>query len=436
MMGCRHVRVLFFLLISSSIFGAVDAIFAATITASEWQSDLDFLAKNLPKAHKNLFFNLRQKDFEAQVRQISESLPAMTDSEVRVALKKLIASVGDLHTGITIGGAWYPIRFHKFSNGLYATSASPSCSRAIGARLVGVGDFRIDEVRNRLLPLVPLENALVEFVFLPSYLASANILCGTHILSGTEEGLFHFEKSGQPFSLTLKSLPSDQQGNFQDFSEGSEYVRPLYLSNLETKYWFRYLADARTLYIQYNSCEEMKSLSFADFTAQALAVADANPVEKVVLDLRHNTGGANFVIKPLLRALKARPALRRKGHLFVLTSHFTMSAALWNALDVRHMGAKMVGEPSAQKPKCYGNVFKFKLPNSGLTVNYPTGRFWFIISLSNPAWILPDVLVETTALDYFSGRDPVLEYVLSRQKQTPCMGGDSPKSYGIKRSRY
>jgi len=404
----------FMFLTCISFLSAASAGLGAQLSASEWKQDLDFLAKNLPKAHKNLFFRLSRKDFEAQVRQISKSLPSMTDAEVRVALTKLVASVSDIHTGIAMGGAWYPIRFMQFSDGFYVRAAPSEFSRAIAARLAGIGELGADEVRNRLLTLVPLENSLAEFVFLPGYISSANALRGTHISSGTEEATFHFEKNGQRFSLTLRSLPANQQGKLLELPDGAVHELPLYLSDRETNYWFRYLDETRTFYIQYNSCEEMKSLSFADFTAQAMAVADRKPVERVVVDLRHNKGGANFVIKPLLAALKARPALRRKGHFFVLTSHFTMSSALWNTLDLRHLGAKMVGEPSAQKPKCYGEARTFKLPNSGLTVSYATRRYRLIISLSNPAWVAPDMLVETTAHDYFSGRDPVMEWVLSR----------------------
>jgi hypothetical protein len=410
---CCDLLLLFAVTLCSNLLAVHCSAQEAALTTEAWKKDLDFLAKTLPRAHKNLFFKLPRKEFEAQVQRISESLPAMTDAEIRVALCKLVSSVGDGHTMMGMGGAYYPIRFLLFPDGVYVRAALPEYSRTIGARLVGVGNLDIDEVRKRVLPLVPSENDLTQFLFLPLYLISAEALNGTHILSGKEEGTFHFEKDGQSFSFTMRSLPAKQQGDFWDRPDGAVYEKPLYLSDREKNYWFRYLGEARALYIRYISCEEMKSLSFAEFTKQVMNVADHNPVDKVILDLRHNSGGNSWVGYPLYKALKARPALRRKGRLFVLTNQITYSSGFLNAYQAKRLlGAKMVGEPSAQKPNCYGDLRTYKLPNSGLGVSYSTQHFRWIF-WRNPAWVEPDVRIELMARDYFSGRDPVLERVLS-----------------------
>jgi hypothetical protein len=129
-----------------------------------------------------------------------------------------------------------------------------------------VGNLDIDEVCKRVLPLAPSENDLTQFMFLPFSLISAEALNGTHILSGKAEGAFHFEKDGQSFSFTIRSLPAKQPGGFSDRPDGTVYVKPLDLSNREKNYWFRGLGEARALYIRHISCEEMKSPSFAEFT--------------------------------------------------------------------------------------------------------------------------------------------------------------------------
>ena len=381
--------------------------------ASAWKADLDFLAQQLPKLHKNLFFKLPRKDFEAQVRRISESLPELPDVEVRTELARLAASVANGHTWIEAfrGSAVYPIRFRQFPEGFYAVAAIGEHRRAIGARLVGIGGLGIGDVEKRLVSLVPLETDLMSQTQLPGFLCLADALRGTRILTGTDRGEFRFEKDGGEFTLTIQSLAADRQGKLEDRPEGASYETPLYLSDRQTLYWFRYLGESRALYIQYNSCTEMKSLSFANFTKQVMETADRNPVDKVILDVRHNRGGNSQVIAPLIAALKHRPSLRKKGHLFVLTSPFTFSSGLLNALQFqRQLGAQMVGQPSAQRPNAYGDVRKFQLPNSGLTVAYAT-KFFRLAPGDSPV-VQPDLPVELTARDYFSGRDPVLERVL------------------------
>ncbi|MBN2322070.1 MAG: hypothetical protein JXR49_23545 [Acidobacteria bacterium] len=385
------------------------------LTPEQWKEDLDFLAENLPKAHKNLFFRLPKKDFEAQVKKISESLPGMSDIEVRIALEKLIASIGDDHTNINAlsYSALYPIRFRQFQDGYYVTAARAEYRRAIGARLVKIGDTDIKEVYRRLIPLIPLENYLMIVIESPLKLTCADVLKGLHVLPDTDEGIFHFEKGDRIYSMKIKAYPRDQQGELLDHMDGASHKKPLYLSDRKANYWFRYLDDSHVLYIQYNSCNEMDSLSFADFTKRVMDKADSNPVDKVILDMRHNSGGASWLINPLLEAMKARPNLRRKNRLYVLTGNSTFSSGLMNTLQFKSiLGARIIGEPSAQKPNTYGDLRSFDLPNSGMTVSYSV-QYYRQVRWGNPAWIAPDVTVKTTTEDYFSGRDPVMEWVLN-----------------------
>jgi hypothetical protein len=47
----------------------------------EWRQDLKFLASELPRKHKNLFFQLSKNEFERQVRELDESIPTLTEIE-------------------------------------------------------------------------------------------------------------------------------------------------------------------------------------------------------------------------------------------------------------------------------------------------------------------------------------------------------------------
>ncbi len=64
----------------------------------KWVTDITFLTEQLPKRHKNLFFKLDSADFYEEAERIKESVDELTDDELRVAVSRLIASVGDGHT--------------------------------------------------------------------------------------------------------------------------------------------------------------------------------------------------------------------------------------------------------------------------------------------------------------------------------------------------
>ena len=417
-------KLLLFLLILCMCIGVCttpEACAGRELSSGEWTEDLDFLARKLPEVHLNLFFKLPRKDFEEQVRQISDSIPSMTDLEICIAFKKLIASIGDGHTGIDgliNNGVRYPFLFRLFSDGVYVVAAGEKYRSAIGARLTGIGDHNIKNVRRKLRTLIPLENKYSEYLHLTELLSSADVLYGLHILTEENVGTFHFKKNKKKFTFSAHAYPDDQQEDplitIVDTFKDNDIEIPLYQSNVTKCYWFRYLSKSRTLYIQYNRCKEMQSLSFAEFTKQIMAVDDENPVDNVIMDMRHNYGGYSRVIDPLYAALKKRPVLMNRARLYVLISPFTYSSGFMNSTEMLYIkgwkSAKLVGEPSAQKPNSYGDIRNFKLPNSDLTVYYST-QYYNRFS-GDRDFFKPNIPVKMTSHDFFSGRDPVMERLL------------------------
>jgi len=290
--------------------------------------------------------------------------------------------------------------------------AKPEYAAAIGARLTGIGSHETAELVRLMAPLIPHENDLVPVEHMPSLLHVAGVLQGTGVLVATETATFHFEKEGRRFPIEIAALPPNQQGGLADRPDGAAYPVPLYLTDRGTYYWFRYLDEPRALYIQYNSCQQMASLSFSDFTKQAMEAADRSPVDKVIVDMRHNGGGNSEVINPLVSALASRAKLRRPGHLYVLTSISTFSSGLLDTMRLKgKFHAIVAGQTSSQSLNSYGDIRSFKLPNSGLQVWYCTKYF----KLAPGRQLLePDLPIPLTAQDYFAGRDAVLETVLRR----------------------
>jgi hypothetical protein len=377
--------------------------FTQPVSPAAWKEDLDVLARELPARHKNLFFTLKQDQFAREIASIAEGLPRSSDPEIRVALTRLVASVGNAHTSINAlsGAPVYSLRFEQFPDGFYVVAAAPENREAIGARVISVGGEPTDTVAKRLRPLIPMETPLMEKVDAPGLLRNAWAI-------GAVKTEFRLEKDGRQWNLALESATETTMPKL----EPAQFPIPLYLSDRASAYWFRYLEDTKTFYIQYNRCVSDPSKPFSDFTREAMAAADQHAVERVIIDLRHNGGGNSEVIKPLVAALKARPKLRQPGRLFVLVSRHTFSSAFMAELQLKHeLQASIVGEASAQRPNSYGDVRTFQLPNSKLVVRYCT-KYFRLDPHGDPDALLPDIPVDLTAQDYFAGRDPVLARVL------------------------
>jgi C-terminal processing protease CtpA/Prc len=135
---------------------------------------------------------------------------------------------------------------------------------------------------------------------------------------------------------------------------------------------------------------------------------DEGRADRLVVDVRHNVGGNSEVDDPLMEGLQRRAAARQRGRFFALIASETFSSGMWTAVDLRNLGAVLVGSPSGGKPNSYGDVRTFVLPNSRIEVGYST-KLFRLIEGSDPASVMPDLLVEPSIDDLREGRDPLLE---------------------------
>src|SRR5208283_4302301 len=310
----------------------------AGLTPEQWQQDLQYLAEELPRRHMNLFYRLPKVEFERQVRELSAAIPRLSGIEIRAALVRLVASVGNAHT--TIDGFRdsldFPLRFEMFPEGVYVTAAPPGHPEALGSRLLAVNGTPVEEVWRRLLPYVAKENELSPVVVVPDLLHTAAALKDAGIIGEMDLAEFALERDGSRLAVALRSTESVELTWLRP-----GMTVPLYRSRLGTDYWFEYLPDAKTMYVQYNSCRNMVQQSFQDFTAEVMKAAGANPVEKFVIDLRFNSGGNSSVIQPLIGALQSRPRMR----VYAIVGRHTFSSAFLGAEDLRkRCHAVLVGE--------------------------------------------------------------------------------------------
>ena len=107
----------------------------ATIDGDGWRADLAYLARELPRRHKNLFFAISSEEFAERVAALDGRIPSLAEAEIIVELSRLVASVGDGHTGVVFDQRMemsrFPVAFYWFSDGLYITSVAPEHSWAL-----------------------------------------------------------------------------------------------------------------------------------------------------------------------------------------------------------------------------------------------------------------------------------------------------------------
>lgn len=161
-------------------------------------------------------------------------------------------------------------------------------------------------------------------------------------------------------------------------------------------------------------------IGYNDYTVNRLApvlgdmraALDGHAAERVVFDMRYLRGGKASVGLGLVDILKADDRINRPGGLTVLVGRENQSAAtvVAGAFD-RDMEALLIGEPTpARADNFLCECVDIRLQGSDFVVSVPTA--WLHNGDPRDA-VAPDVMVETTAADFFVGRDPALELALA-----------------------
>lgn len=384
----------------------------------KWMEALDFLHRELPGRHKNLYFSISETDYLKSIHALRGALSDLNPYEIKVQIAQIIASVRDAHTSINIPVYYLcPLEFYWFSDGIYAVNTSKSDEALRYRKITHIDGMEMGQVIETLRTIIPHENQSYLKSLLPKYLPGIEFLYGlkiAHSLSGLN-CTYQNEKGNQeewfvnayPFHEYMEQL----QANRIDVPADR---LPLYRKNSGQNYWMEYIEEAKTLYSNYNACKEMEPESVDAFGKRLLHFMDVTPTEKLVIDMRNNTGGNSTLLDPFIDELKRCDKINQTGRLFVILGRDTFSSALLNVYSLKNnTNAILVGEPSGGKPNCYGEVQRAALNRSGFTICYST-KYYHLIDDDLMPSLFPDVQKELSMQDYLDSADPFMDYILNR----------------------
>jgi hypothetical protein len=235
---------------------------------------------------------------------------------------------------------------------------------------------------------------------------------GLGILQNETETVFTVQKDGDEYDFTVPTL---------EYGESTEFVntkKNVLLGIYDKYYDYEYLPDNKALYFEYNSCAEMEDLSFSDFNNEMMNLVEEEEIDKIIIDLRSNSGGNSEILNPFTKRLKAYLIEKPEVKIYTLVGRNTFSSGMFAIYRIKEAApsAVSVGEPTGGALDCYGEVRTMELPNSQLPVSYSTKYFEFSKSFSykndGVGTFLPDIAIQPTIEDYVNSRDIVLSYAL------------------------
>lgn len=378
-----------------------------------WEQDIQFFSNQFKTVHPAPFAKVSAADFDQAVSTLTARVADLADYEILLGLNRIAALVGDAHSWMytfqaNSGMRQFPIRVRWLKDGYYIAAANSNYVRALGKKVVAINGVPVTEAYAKMRLLIPAENNWWAIQQSQAMLVSPEALHSAGVVANSADPVMYSFEDGLTLALRVEG------GTLIDYPRKARPATPLFRRNAGLIYWFDYLEDSRTLYIQYNQCAQDPALRMSEFARQLVEFLAGKSPERVVIDLRNNTGGDSRVIEELLAPLQA---LYLAGQLqprnnYVFISRQTFSSGMLNAADLKSSGLiQLVGEPTGGSPNGPGEVRGFTLPNSRLN-GQMSSRLFAIQGYAGKNTIEPDILIEATIDDLTAERDPLLETVL------------------------
>ncbi|MBI3789257.1 MAG: hypothetical protein HY275_00045 [Gemmatimonadetes bacterium] len=398
---------------------------AAPVSAQEaarWRADLQVLATEVPKRHREAFAHLTRATWDSATRALDARIPALPPHRIAAEFMRLVALLRDGHSSLTpefqprLRFHRLPVEFHDFADGLFIRATDSAHAELAGARVVRIGRATAAEALTAIAPYVSHEGPQWVRLRGARLLAMPEMVHAAGLSDDPRRVTLTLDVRGQARTVTLEGAPLPDflaHGGVQaalpvDMREAGQPA-PLHQAEPERNWWYRVLDDG-TLFIEHRGVQVFADgMLNEEFFRRAFAAGDSANVTRVVLDLRANGGGNNgfnrFVVKEIVR----RPGLDRRDRLFVLIGRQTFSAAQNLVNELAHYtNATFVGEPTGNAPNQYGDARPLTLPHSGLLVMVSSLLWEGHEAFDTRVMFTPHVYVEATSADYRAGRDPVL----------------------------
>jgi tetratricopeptide (TPR) repeat protein len=401
-------------------------------TAEEWQSDLRHLQKVVHHKYNNLFHTITTAEWDKAVDKFYHEIPTLDKMSTLAGFMKLVALFNVGHTQVS---TWsfhapsqnnitlnrYPYRLYWFSDGLYIQAADKNYAKSVGGKIVKIGKMKTDDALEAIRPLVSYENEQGFKSNVVFFLASAEFLKVQGIAESSLEIPMVISKDGKEETILFKA---GNYGNFPSATgietpEGWPVAKkagdtPLWQKEPKAYRYFEFLPASKTLYVRHSVTLNDGEKTIADYFKKVVDYIDQNDVQRLVLDIRTNSGGNNYLNKNIITSIIASRKINHKGKFFCIIGRRTFSAAqnLVNELE-KYTEVTFVGEPTSENVNFYGDTRTETLPNSQLPVNLS----WMWWQNQDPRdkrkATYPQLAADMSFGDYYNNNDPALQVVMN-----------------------
>ncbi|MFT3910972.1 MAG: hypothetical protein QM737_16250 [Ferruginibacter sp.] len=368
------------------------------LTPQQFIEDLEFLKKELPAKHKNLFAKISEKKFNYKIEAIKQKSKNLNNESLEIELFKLIKEIGDEHTRIEpVYKTTFPVEFDSFEEGIFVVNTDQLHADLLYKKLSGIENNSMKELKRGFQKIIKTDNQSYFDINFLHFINNPRILSGMNI---SQPG------PGVNFILDdVKYLVSAVEKEKFFPTSATKLLR----NSKKDNYWYEQIDNGKILYFNYQRCSEQDGKSFEAFNNELWGFIDKEKPRKMIIDLRNNSGGNSAILIPFLNKLNDS-YLNQRGSLYVLIGKSTFSSALMNAVNLkRDYQSILVGKSTSGTVNHYGETRGFRLPNSKIIVGYST-KYWEVWKGYDGA-LKPDVEIKYSIKNFRENNDEAIDYI-------------------------
>ena len=378
-----------------------------------WLKDINFYENQIRTKHIEPFHTLAESDFARLLKELKQDLPLLSEPQVEARLMAITGAIGDGHTNhFMMSGPHqhFPLRYKFFNNELRVIDATEQYQHLIGTKLKTINGLTVEALFELITPMLPgVDNQFSAKARFEFYLTLHKLLLGLGLVKENAATKFEFELESNTLSEQIAPVAMSEFARLSSvFKSHSDKLNKLDIGmpgiNLSL------LKQNKIAYFDFNAYP-----SFEQVIAECKALQKQLKAAKsayLIIDFRGNDGGSFYTGLAFSSCLLPLDQFDWKTGVFVLTDEHTFSAAMSNTVQFKQiLNARIFGTPTGGDPNQFSESSRFILPNSKRNLSVSKRYYPFLFEDTDAVY--PDVLVETSWLDYQQEKDPVLSVVLA-----------------------
>src|SRR5688572_20301456 len=274
---------------------------AASPVATSRKAEAAALVKFAEDTHPRGSEAKLNSEWRALATRFTGSADALSHAAYVAAAYRQLAWFKDGHTTLWAGeldqgpfALRLPVRAAPFFDGLYIVEADAANRDLLGARITRIGSLDVNALISRFAGIWPADNPAWTHHDLGLLLATPGFLHGLGAVAGPDAAPVRVESSASNGAAISKMLVPSRQPPRREPIERPTSRREKWAADAKSGNYVHRIPDNQTLYLSLDDLS-VELMSFVAFLRQVFTAMAEPKWSRLVVDLRRNGGGNNYL---------------------------------------------------------------------------------------------------------------------------------------------